>query len=235
MPNRRSAVGAMSMSAGSSGVDRPVAEEHAGHQPRIDAVVAAPRLHVVLEDRPGDDAGRAVPRRPVAGVVADEEVRRVLEIRARHRAPRYRTPRGSPTCSSFRIAQAVQLADDLAPSARALRRRARRCPAARGPAGSGTCRSGRGSRRAFASSPRRAATRLVRRALASASDSPRDAASVQVHAAPERAEAVVRDHHQHVAVAQPLDHAADQRVVVLVELANRVACAVASSRPRAAG
>ena len=52
MPNSRSAVGAMSTSAGSCVVDRAVAEEHAGHQPRVDAVVAAPRLDVVLEHRP---------------------------------------------------------------------------------------------------------------------------------------------------------------------------------------
>src|SRR5260221_11122447 len=62
-------------------VDLAAGEEHAGHQPRIDAVIAAPRLDVVLEDRPRDDAGGAVPRGAIAGVEADQEVGRVLEIR----------------------------------------------------------------------------------------------------------------------------------------------------------
>ena len=81
MPNRRSAVGAMSIEAGRSVVDRAVAEQHAGHEARIDAVIAAPCLDVVLEHRPGDDAGGAVPRRAIAGVVADEQVGPVFEVR----------------------------------------------------------------------------------------------------------------------------------------------------------
>src|SRR5262249_2533012 len=64
-------------------VDRSVAEEHAWHEPRIDAVIAAPRLDVVLEHGPGDDAGRAVPRRAVAGVVADDQIGAVFEVRTR--------------------------------------------------------------------------------------------------------------------------------------------------------
>ena len=134
--------GAMSMSAGSSDVDRAVAEEHAGHEPRIDAVVAAPRLHVVLEDRAGDDAGRAVPRRAVAGVVADEQVRRVLEIGPGIERRRYRTPRGcrrlrrSASRSPFSLPMISRLQRVRLGAGR------RRCPAARGPSGSGTCRSG---------------------------------------------------------------------------------------------
>ena len=75
-------------------VDVPVAEEHAGHQARIDAVIAAPRLDVVLEDRPADDAGRAVPRRAVAGVVADQQVRARSRDTGPGTAPTCRTPRG---------------------------------------------------------------------------------------------------------------------------------------------
>src|SRR5512138_577290 len=57
-------------------------EENAGHVDRIDAVVAAPALDVVLEDGAVDDAGDAVPRRPVALVVADDEVRGVVAVGA---------------------------------------------------------------------------------------------------------------------------------------------------------
>ena len=73
MPKSRSAVGAMSMSAGSSVVDRSAAEEHAGNKARVDAVVATPGLGVVLEHRPRDDARRRVPRVAIAGVVADDK------------------------------------------------------------------------------------------------------------------------------------------------------------------
>ena len=45
-------------------------------------MIAAPRLAVVLEHGPGDDAGRTVPRRAIARVVADDEIGRVLEIGA---------------------------------------------------------------------------------------------------------------------------------------------------------
>ena len=83
MPNRCSAVGAMSTSAGSGASMRAVAEEHARHQARVDAVIAAPGLDVVLEHRTRHDTGRAVPRDAIARVVADEQVRRVLEVRAR--------------------------------------------------------------------------------------------------------------------------------------------------------
>src|SRR6185503_15608829 len=49
-------------------VDAPAREEDAGHEPRVDAVVPAPGLDVVLEDGPRDDTGGAVPGRAVTGV-----------------------------------------------------------------------------------------------------------------------------------------------------------------------
>src|SRR5450830_538510 len=61
-------------------VDFPAGEEHTGHQPGVDAVVPAPRLGVVLEDGARDNARRAVPRGAVAGVEADDEVWRVLNV-----------------------------------------------------------------------------------------------------------------------------------------------------------
>src|SRR6185295_11780584 len=53
-------------------VDLPAGEEHSRHQPRVDAVIAAPGLHVVLEDRARDDARGAIPGSAVAGVEADD-------------------------------------------------------------------------------------------------------------------------------------------------------------------
>ena len=81
-PKRLSAVGARSMIAGSSFVDLVVGQEDPGHQPRVDDVVAAPRLGVVFEDCSGDDARGAIPRDPVAVVVADQEVRGVALVGA---------------------------------------------------------------------------------------------------------------------------------------------------------
>src|SRR5438093_5576819 len=62
-------------------VDLPAGEQHARDEPRIDAVVTAPRLGVVLEDRPRDHTRGAVPGSAVSRVEADDEVRRVLEVR----------------------------------------------------------------------------------------------------------------------------------------------------------
>ena len=70
------------MSAGSSSSIAAAAEEDAGHEARIDAVVAAPGFDVVLKHGARDDARGRVPGVPIARVVADEEVRRVVEVRA---------------------------------------------------------------------------------------------------------------------------------------------------------
>ena len=45
---------------------------------------------------------------------------------------------------------------------------------------------------------------------------------VQIDAAPERAEPVIGDNHQHVAFAQASEDLADERVVLLVEFTDRV-------------
>src|ERR1035438_3807557 len=51
-------------------------------QSRIDAVIAAPRLDVVLENLRGDFAHHRVPRGAIAGSITDNQVRRVLRIRS---------------------------------------------------------------------------------------------------------------------------------------------------------
>src|SRR5688572_18175201 len=63
--------------------DRAVAEEDAGHERRIDAVVAAPALRVVGEDLGGDRAGRALPAVPVAPLGADQQIGRAELLRPR--------------------------------------------------------------------------------------------------------------------------------------------------------
>ena len=81
-PNIARIVGARSWICGSAFGHAPVREQHAGHQARIDAVVAAPRLGVVGEHFVGDAADRAFPRRAVAAVVADDQVRAVAAVRS---------------------------------------------------------------------------------------------------------------------------------------------------------
>jgi hypothetical protein len=63
-------------------VDPGVAEEDTRNASGIDAMVSAPRLHVVLEDGPGHHAGRAVPRDAVALGVADQKIGGMLQIRS---------------------------------------------------------------------------------------------------------------------------------------------------------
>ena len=95
MPNRRSAVGAMSM------IDRSPSAATARLQKNTPGTSRGSMqwsplhgLGVVLEHRPGDDAGRAVPRDAVAGVVADDAGRARSRGTGPRRAPPCRTPRG---------------------------------------------------------------------------------------------------------------------------------------------
>ncbi|MFO0002529.1 MAG: hypothetical protein ACK559_15475, partial [bacterium] len=62
--------------------DAPVAEEDAGHDGRVDAVVSRPGLRVVAEDLGRDRPRRALPGVAVPALVADEQVRSVEAIRA---------------------------------------------------------------------------------------------------------------------------------------------------------
>ena len=50
IPKRSSAVGAMSSMPGSSAGDLAIAEQHARHQQRVDAMIAAPGLGIVFDD-----------------------------------------------------------------------------------------------------------------------------------------------------------------------------------------
>jgi len=82
-PKSRITVGAMSIRPGSSASIGWLAEEDAGHEARIDDVVPAPGLHVVLEDGARGHPGGAVPRRPVPLVEPDQQVGRLTQVGAR--------------------------------------------------------------------------------------------------------------------------------------------------------
>ncbi len=75
----------MSIRRGFSVAIGSVAEEDAGHERRVDAVVAAPGLRVGVEDGLGRLADRRLPRDAVAALVADDQVGRVVLVRARGR------------------------------------------------------------------------------------------------------------------------------------------------------
>ncbi len=61
---------------------REVGEQYAGHQRRIDAVVAGPLLPVWLQQLDRHRAQRGLPRSAVAAFVADHQVRRLHVVLA---------------------------------------------------------------------------------------------------------------------------------------------------------
>ncbi len=213
----------MSISAGLSVVDFPVAEEDAGHQARVDAMVAAPGLRVVVEDRPRHDAGGAAPRHAIARVVAHEQLRRVLDVGPRVELRRVERLADRDLTA---IAKTAQLSPNLRFQRGGLRAwldDALRFPPlqveedAREP-------DGVGPRRGPVDVCQPVATPVgarLEREVALLSQ-PR----VEVHAAAKRVEAVVRHHHQHVVFAELLHDAADHRVVVPVEIEDGVLIAV---------
>ena len=227
MPNSRSAVGAMSMSAGSSAC-RSAGCRRTRRARAADRCSGRRSTAFVLSSNTGPATmpRRAVPRHAIARVVADEQVRRVLEIRARverRRVERLADPDlarlgvdadrcSLPMISAFSAAASAPGAT-MPCCSRPLHVQEHAGEAERsrrGCADQSTSRShsaapvapGFSVKIAFALQPR-----------------------VQVDAAAERAEAVIRDHHQHVALAEPLQDAPDQRVVVLVQIPDRVAMA----------
>jgi hypothetical protein len=62
-------------------LERAIAPEHAGHEPRIDAVIAGPALRVVGEHFAAHGSRRAIPRVAEALVVADEQLGRGVGVR----------------------------------------------------------------------------------------------------------------------------------------------------------
>ena len=68
--------------AGVRVLHKPVAEEDAGHERRIHAVVAAPGLLVGVEHILGRAADRRLPRDAVPPLIPDDQVRTILAIRA---------------------------------------------------------------------------------------------------------------------------------------------------------
>src|SRR6266700_806477 len=63
--------------------DLTVREQHAGNQPRINAVVATPSLEIVLENLSRNFSHDRIPRGSKTGRVANDQIWSVVHIRAR--------------------------------------------------------------------------------------------------------------------------------------------------------
>src|SRR5262245_38897938 len=92
--------------------DRAVAEEHARHDVRIDAVVSRPALRVVREDLLGHRAGRALPGVPIAALVAHEEIGSIVAV-GPVRAGDRRADLADAALAAHRIDQRLELPHDL--------------------------------------------------------------------------------------------------------------------------
>ena len=165
------------MSRGFSVCHRAVAEQHAGNERRIDAVVAAPCLGVGVEDRLGRPADRRLPRDAVAALVADDQVGRVVLVRpAVHLRGDVRPLDGAFTV--FRVDQIVEPAGDLLAEPVGLVARLDDSLRVLVLEVDDRCRPGRWRRRGSATSRRRpGAPRRAGRRAASGSRSPRASGS----------------------------------------------------------
>src|SRR5437773_11699017 len=67
---------------GSFDCDPLVAQQYAGNQRVIDAVVAAPGLDVVLQDHGRKAPQDSLPARPITAIVSDHKVGRTPDMRA---------------------------------------------------------------------------------------------------------------------------------------------------------
>src|SRR4051812_34591498 len=61
-------------------VQAAVGKKHTGNQRRVDTMITAPCLIVVLEDGRGDAAYRGIPRCAVAVGIADDQVGRGVQV-----------------------------------------------------------------------------------------------------------------------------------------------------------
>ena len=177
MPNSRSAVGAMSMSAGSGVSMDPVAEEHAGHEARDRCSDLRSRPWCCRRRR---DPPRSRSRRPTTRgtpCCSQSAGRARCPRTDPHRASRCRTPRGWRSRPFSASRNPLSRCDDLGLQRRGLRARlddALRLPALHVEEHAGEADACRPS---WQTSPRRAAIPRGHRCPASARDSPRDAAS----------------------------------------------------------
>ena len=142
MPKRSQRGGGQVFDARILGVDFAIAEEHAGHQQGVDAMIAAPGFGVVFDHLRGDFADGGVPTGAIAIVVADDQVRRGVQI-------------GTPVEIAGRVdladrdlielfvAEAREPVDQFALQGFGFPARPRRCPALRDLADSDRARSGR--------------------------------------------------------------------------------------------
>src|SRR5215467_454630 len=63
--------------------DSVIAEKDSGHQPRIDTMITAPRLQIVLKNLAGDFAHHGIPRSAESIAVTHDQIRSIIDIRAR--------------------------------------------------------------------------------------------------------------------------------------------------------
>jgi hypothetical protein len=103
-------------------------KQNSRNQPRVDAVVAAPGLDIVLENLRGDFAHHRIPRSAIARAVADNQVGRIFGIRPAINIVGNKHARDADRAGS-RIHQPIQLFCNSA--FRASLRRDRQFPASR--------------------------------------------------------------------------------------------------------
>ena len=209
--------------ARSLGADRAVAQQHARHDRRVDAVVARPAARVVAEHGLGHLAGRALPAVAVAALPAHEQVGRVEAVRPAEEIVRHRDATHA-ALTGLRVDERAELLGQLLdqlPVFGALRDDA----VALAPAPVHE-HAGQAERERLRAAPVDAVEILAARARVLVLEEEVAVVAqpaVHVHAAAEVGEAVVADDHERgVGIVDEVPHLAEQRVDALVHLADRV-------------